>query len=60
MVYKGCPRCNGDIFVEEFLGGRDLVCLQCGYRRAVIVIEAREEEATLARWFQSPRPSRAA
>ncbi|HEV8574223.1 MAG TPA: hypothetical protein VGR43_05885 [Dehalococcoidia bacterium] len=30
---KECPRCNGDMMVEEYLGDSDLVCLQCGYRR---------------------------
>jgi len=36
MVFKGCPRCSGDLWVEEDLGLRfeDLVCLQCGHRQA--------------------------
>jgi len=32
---KSCPRCNGDMMLEEYLGDRDLVCLQCGYRTAM-------------------------
>jgi len=32
MVYKGCERCSGDLFIEEEGRFRDLVCLQCGFR----------------------------
>ncbi len=28
---RSCPRCEGDMFQEEFLGDTELVCLQCGY-----------------------------
>ncbi len=34
MVFKGCDRCRGDLYHEEDIGQTDLVCLQCGYRRA--------------------------
>ena len=34
MVFKGCDRCRGDLYREEDIGQTDLVCLQCGYRRA--------------------------
>lgn len=31
--FKGCPRCEGDIFAEDtFLDGWYEICLQCGYR----------------------------
>lgn len=30
---KACPRCQGDMMLEEYLGESELVCLQCGYRR---------------------------
>lgn len=29
---KACPRCLGDMMIEELLGEADLVCLQCGHR----------------------------
>lgn len=29
---KACPRCSGDLYEEEILGDRELVCLQCGSR----------------------------
>lgn len=32
MVYKGCERCSGDLFIEEEGRFKDLVCLQCGFR----------------------------
>lgn len=37
MVFKGCQRCGGDMWVEEDIGSRlqDFVCLQCGHRQAV-------------------------
>ena len=31
---KSCPRCNGDMLVEELLGEVEVVCLQCGCRMA--------------------------
>jgi DNA-directed RNA polymerase subunit M/transcription elongation factor TFIIS len=34
MVFKGCDRCRGDLYREQDIGQTDLVCLQCGYRRA--------------------------
>lgn len=30
---KACQRCLGDMLVEEYLGDRELVCLQCGHRQ---------------------------
>ena len=35
IVFKGCARCAGDLFVEKDLGNTDLVCLQCGYRKSI-------------------------
>ncbi|GBD13290.1 hypothetical protein HRbin24_01314 [bacterium HR24] len=31
--FRSCPRCRGDVFLEDQGGLQDLVCLQCGYRR---------------------------
>ncbi|MBN1191379.1 MAG: hypothetical protein JXA46_16605 [Dehalococcoidales bacterium] len=33
--YKGCPRCHGDIFIEEDVDASYLKCLQCGYEKAL-------------------------
>ncbi|HEY90454.1 MAG TPA: hypothetical protein G4O07_01350 [Dehalococcoidia bacterium] len=30
---KACPRCKGDLFLDQDAINRDVVCLQCGYRR---------------------------
>jgi len=60
MVFKGCTRCRGDLYVEDDVGFRDLVCLQCGARRAfgsALVDESREEEVTLVRWLYTQRPA---
>ena len=32
MMFKGCPRCGGNMYLEEEGRFRDLVCLQCGHR----------------------------
>lgn len=60
MVYKGCQRCGGDLYEEDFLDSRDLVCLQCGDRQAVTLSSSREAGIRLTRWLESARPSRAA
>jgi ribosomal protein L37E len=60
MVHKGCERCGGDLFEEEFLDSTDLVCLQCGYRQALTPPIGREQETRRTRWTQLVRPSRAA
>jgi predicted nucleic acid-binding Zn-ribbon protein len=32
MIEKGCPRCGGDVFVEDdIFFGKWLFCLQCGW-----------------------------
>jgi hypothetical protein len=31
-LLKSCGHCLGDMFMEKFLGDRELVCLQCGNR----------------------------
>jgi DNA-directed RNA polymerase subunit RPC12/RpoP len=60
MVFKGCQRCGGDLWVEEDIVSRleELVCLQCGYRQAVG--PNTEEHARSTRWLMSQRPSRVA
>ena len=30
---KACPRCKGNLFLDQDASNRDVVCLQCGYRR---------------------------
>ncbi|MDP6072737.1 MAG: hypothetical protein QGG34_14465 [SAR202 cluster bacterium] len=33
LFLKGCPRCQGDMHINEDLYGRYRKCLQCGYMR---------------------------
>ena len=57
MVFKGCQRCSGDLWVEEDIDSRleELVCLQCGHRQAVG--PNTEEHANSTLWPMSQRPS---
>lgn len=62
MVFKGCQRCSGDLWVEEDIGSRleELVCIQCGCRQAVqaaLVGPNTEEHTNATRWLTSQRPS---
>ncbi len=36
--FKSCPRCRGDVFVDEDLDRTYLKCLQCGYERELAKI----------------------
>jgi DNA-directed RNA polymerase subunit RPC12/RpoP len=36
MKLKACPRCGGDVTVEEINGDAEFVCLQCGNRRYAV------------------------
>jgi ABC-type hemin transport system ATPase subunit len=63
MVFKGCQRCKGDLWVEEDTGSRtrDSVCLQCGSRQAIQsarVAQQTEDQISATRWLMSERPSR--
>ena len=65
MMFKGCQRCRGDLWVEEDIGSRleDLVCLQCGHRQAVQAALAgpnADEHTNATRWLMSQRPSKIA
>lgn len=63
MVYKGCERCSGDLFIEEEGRFRDLVCLQCGFRPAngAALIDAMRVSAahrtTSSRLYRRHRPA---
>ncbi len=34
---KCCPKCVGDLFLENGLDGQEWLCVQCGYRTEVVV-----------------------
>jgi len=31
MLFKGCPMCHGDLYVDSDLYGRYIQCFQCGF-----------------------------
>ena len=33
MYFKGCPKCQGDLFAGEDMHGDYVSCAQCGYLR---------------------------
>lgn len=33
---KSCPRCSGDLAEQEDIYGKDLLCVQCGFRPAPV------------------------
>jgi hypothetical protein len=48
IVFRGCVKCQGDLYVEQGLGDADLVCLQCGYRRSATAGELAQAERQAA------------
>jgi DNA-directed RNA polymerase subunit RPC12/RpoP len=53
MLYKGCPKCGGDLVPERDIAGGppDIVCLQCGHR-----LNAAELAALLQRSASHEKP----
>jgi len=33
IKFKGCPKCHGDLYLNQDMYGKYLDCLQCGYTR---------------------------
>ena len=52
ILFKKCPRCQGDAYLEDNGDNSDIVCLQCGWRAfttlAFPYIDRRSEPATAA------------
>ena len=41
---KACPRCGGDVFIDQDLSGWYEHCLQCGYRSDLqTIVEVQEK-----------------
>jgi primosomal protein N' len=55
LQFGGCPRCRGDLFLDDQDGLQDLVCLQCGYRRP---LPAKAGVGRTAAGLQAVRPGR--
>ena len=39
-TFKKCPRCRGDIFIDEDISNTYEKCLQCGYERELVKVSA--------------------
>ena len=35
MWQRACPRCSGNLFIEDIVAEWCVVCLQCGYRKYI-------------------------
>lgn len=54
VVFKGCPRCNGDLVPDRYdTDGQDMVCVQCGYEAPMVLV--RRAAPTLV--SSNPRPA---
>jgi hypothetical protein len=62
MVFQGCNRCVGDLYVEDDLGGPELVCLQCGNRipQGALATVAPADDGSLIRWLHTQRAMQSA
>jgi len=49
MVFRGCSKCQGDVFVERNIDGADLVCLQCGSRRLIVTRQLPRKQPAAAK-----------
>jgi DNA-directed RNA polymerase subunit M/transcription elongation factor TFIIS len=38
--FKSCPRCHGDVFVDDDIDKSYQKCLQCGYEQELTKIKA--------------------
>jgi DNA-directed RNA polymerase subunit RPC12/RpoP len=56
MQLKACPRCGGDVTVEEMYGETEFVCLQCGHRKYAVY---RLERPASRRIQRMPHPQAA-
>ena len=39
IKFKGCPKCQGDLYLATDIYGRYFNCLQCGFTRDLPVLE---------------------
>ena len=44
LKLKGCPRCNGDIFIDRDIYGWYEQCLQCGYMSDLVSLVDMKEQ----------------
>ena len=44
ILFKVCPKCQGDVCLKEDIFGKFLSCLQCGYLKDVELAYKRPRE----------------
>ena len=49
ILFKVCPKCQGDLYLKEDIFGKFLSCLQCGYLRDVELSHQRSRKAPAVR-----------
>ena len=42
MYFKGCPKCDGDLYAGEDIHGQYVSCIQCGYLRDETPVDSME------------------
>jgi len=53
---KACPKCQGDLFEDRFLGDWDIKCLQCGFVIPLEQAKVLQTQASVARRSAVRRP----
>ena len=53
--FKGCPRCKGDIFIEQETDGWYEHCLLCGYVREIETVTLTSKDKSGAEKKESRR-----
>jgi len=51
---KGCPRCSGDLYINEETDGWYERCLLCGYVRDITHILLKHQGAVITRKMRPP------
>ena len=44
--FKGCPRCKGDVFIDEDTDRCYEKCLQCGYERELVRVTVKRSSVS--------------
>jgi hypothetical protein len=58
MVFRGCSKCQGDVYVEYNIDGADAVCLQCGCGRLMATSNLPRSEPAPAKGWDLQRAVR--
>ena len=52
---KACPRCKGDLFLDASPYVKDIVCIQCGYRRQILMPDNKQAREDYRNTLHKPR-----